>query len=293
VASYTLTARATDNLGIENTSSPVNITVQGQAAAGLYFIHTDHLNTPRLIANETGQTAWQWENIDPFGGNAPNENPAGLGTLTCNLRLSGQYFDKETNLHYNYFRDYDPAIGRYIQSDPIGLQGGINTYAYVNSNPLSKIDPLGLAPAGGPPPANCPCSGGIWDQEVGDFQFTAAFGGYVSVGHINLSCRSNPSLKCRGRQICIGGGAIAGISGGWNLIGTTYSAPTAGGLGGWASSGTLVGSVTSARGVNVTVTQQLGGGGSLGGGLDLGLKFGLAYTNCYVDYLTCTGCPCQ
>jgi RHS repeat-associated protein len=146
---YSLTAKATDNLNGASTSSPVNVTVN--AGVALYFIHTDHLNTPRLIASETGQTAWQWENTDPFGANAPNENPSGLGTFTCNLRLPGQYFDKETNLHYNYFRDYDPSIGRYIQSDPIGLRGGINTYAYANSNPLSFTDPDGRDPSGNKP----------------------------------------------------------------------------------------------------------------------------------------------
>jgi RHS repeat-associated protein len=109
----------------------------------LYNVHTDHLNTPRLIANQTGQAVWRWDNTDPFGGNPPDENPSGLGNFTCNLRLPGQYFDRETNTHYNYFRDYDPGIGRYIQSDPIGLRGGINTYAYAGSNPLSNTDPTG------------------------------------------------------------------------------------------------------------------------------------------------------
>jgi RHS repeat-associated protein len=120
--------------------------VLAQSTADIYFIHPDHLNTPRVITNNVNQVVWRWDNLDPFGANLPNENPSGLGNFTCNLRLPGQYFDRETKLHYNYFRDYDPSIGRYIESDPIGLRGGINTYAYVYSNPMRYIDPDGLIP---------------------------------------------------------------------------------------------------------------------------------------------------
>jgi RHS repeat-associated protein len=87
---------------------------------------------------------WRWES-DPFGSTAANENPSGLGAFSYHLRFPGQYYDSETGLHYNYFRDYDPATGRYIESDPIGLRGGINTYAYVRSAPTMIIDPTGLS----------------------------------------------------------------------------------------------------------------------------------------------------
>jgi RHS repeat-associated protein len=89
---------------------------------------------------------WRWDQGEPFGNNPADENPSGLGAFDLPLRLPGQRYDKETGLHYNYFRDYDPSIGRYGESDPIGLVGGLNTYAYVGGNPLSRIDRFGLAP---------------------------------------------------------------------------------------------------------------------------------------------------
>jgi RHS repeat-associated protein len=64
--------------------------------------------------------------------------------VNIRLRFPGQYLDEETGLHYNYFRDYDPVTGRYLQSDPIGLGGGLNTYGYALANPLAWTDPLGL-----------------------------------------------------------------------------------------------------------------------------------------------------
>jgi len=149
--SYSFTAKATDNLGASTTSAAVSVTVN-PGVAQMYFIHTDHLDTPRAITNQAAQVVWRWDQTDPFGGNPPDENPSGLGGFTCNLRLPGQYFDKETNLHYNYFRDYDPGTGRYIQADPLGLPGGFNLYFYVEGDPIALIDPLGLL-AIGPRPA--------------------------------------------------------------------------------------------------------------------------------------------
>ena len=92
-----------------------------QTGAGLYYIHADHLNTPRVVTDSQQRVVWRWENQEPFGNNPPEENPSELGSFEFALRFPGQYADKETGLFYNYFRDYDPQTGRYVQSDPIGL----------------------------------------------------------------------------------------------------------------------------------------------------------------------------
>ena len=107
----------------------------------LHYIWTDALGTPREISHaNTQKLVWRWANIDPFGQNKAQA----VSGFEYNLRFPGQVYDKETGLHYNHFRDYNPKTGRYIQSDPIGLNGGINTYAYVGNNPLRFVDPLGL-----------------------------------------------------------------------------------------------------------------------------------------------------
>ncbi|ANO52656.1 RHS repeat-associated core domain-containing protein [Woeseia oceani] len=119
--------------------------------SGVYYVHTDHLGTPRAIT-DAGTVIWRWES-EPFGTSLADEDPDGdLVNFTFNGRFPGQYFDAETGLHYNYFRTYDPSTGRYLESDPIGLWGGTNTYEYVYSNPLIYYDPYGLWAFGDPLP---------------------------------------------------------------------------------------------------------------------------------------------
>jgi len=112
---------------------------QVEASGSIAYLHTDHLNTPRLATDNAQQPVWRWDG-KAFGGSAAS------GTVTVNLRFPGQYYDAETGLHYNWNRYYDPKIGRYITSDPIGLDGGLNTYAYVENNPLTFTDPTGENP---------------------------------------------------------------------------------------------------------------------------------------------------
>ena len=95
---------------------PVAVLTNKTGGFNLWYVHTDHLNTPRRISRPSdNKLRWRWDPT-PFGEGLPNENPQALGVFKYHLRFPGQYFDIETNLAYNYFRDYDPAIGRYVES---------------------------------------------------------------------------------------------------------------------------------------------------------------------------------
>jgi RHS repeat-associated protein len=111
-----------------------------------HTLYPDHLGTPRAITRASDNAkVWEWKNDDPFGNNPPNEDPANTGTaFKYYNRFPGQYSDQETGTYYNYFRDYDPGTGRYPQSDPIGLRGGINTYSYTGASPIGAFDRTGL-----------------------------------------------------------------------------------------------------------------------------------------------------
>ncbi len=148
-------------------TQPLAVIHSGPASAVVYYIHTDHLNTPQVVSDNQGTVVWRAD-YDAFG----QASVASGSILTLNLRFPGQYFDSETGLHYNYYRDYDPSTGRYIQSDPRGILldfsdpqrrvaaqmglpipgygyvNGLNhLYGYTGQSSLMYIDPTGETPA--------------------------------------------------------------------------------------------------------------------------------------------------
>ncbi|MDX1915005.1 MAG: RHS repeat-associated core domain-containing protein [Methylophilus sp.] len=138
----------------------------------IIYLEVDHLNTPRIGRDQTGKKVWEWQS-DAFGSTLANTDPDNNGNkVIINLRFPGQQFDPESGLHYNHHRYYDPQLGRYTNSDPSGLQGGLNSFAYVKGNPLKFTDPLGLDATMG------------WGSRLGAAGAAAASDGPIPIGDI-------------------------------------------------------------------------------------------------------------
>lgn len=159
-----------------------NLPIALVAGGVVSYIETDHLGTPRKVVNRTtNATLWNWDSLgDSLGAAAPI--PSGV---TLNLRFPGQYFDAETNLSYNYFRDYEPGTGRYLESDPIGLSGGLSTFGYVGANPLRAADPLGLVQH--KTGQEIDCGAGCWIRI--DFTLDTRTG--AKIRHLHWGCKGD------------------------------------------------------------------------------------------------------
>ena len=129
---------------------PVATIRPSSSSIAIYYVETDQLDTPRAVIRPSdGAQMWTWFS-GPFGAEEPNINPQGARTFTYDLRFPGQVVGAWGSTSQNYMRDYDPAVGRYVESDPIGLAGGsLSTYAYAEGNPVSFEDPKGLQAATG------------------------------------------------------------------------------------------------------------------------------------------------
>jgi RHS repeat-associated protein len=140
------------------------------ASGKRYHVHTDHLGCPELVLDDAGHTVWR-ARIDAYGAAHVDVGQQ----FHQPLRWPGHYYDAETGLHENRFRTYSPELGRYLQCDPIGTEGGLNLYAYTN-NPLREVDLRGEAKSPCPNGKDCPLRKKQQQQGGGDQEGAAARG---------------------------------------------------------------------------------------------------------------------
>jgi RHS repeat-associated protein len=165
------------------------------ATGTINFVLNDQVGQPQKMLNASGAVTWQ--RVAGIFGDTVSQP---IGSTSANpQRFPGQQYDANTGLHYNYFRDYDPTTGRYIEADPIGLRGGTNPYAYAANNPVDAVDPGGLAcvtsggtvhcsfPGGGPS-VNFPAPEG-WPASINaNSPNYHAYDKQVDVGNRNPDC---------------------------------------------------------------------------------------------------------
>lgn len=212
---------------IYNGSEPVAMVRGGQ----IYYIHTDHLGRPESVTNSAKSVVWKAKN-NAFSRDVTLDTLGGL-----NFGFPGQYWDSESSLWHNGYRDYEQTGGRYLQSDPIGLNGGVNTYAYVEGNPVNAVDPLGL-----------------WEISIGLY---LGWGGELKFGNDR---RTGGFVTVRG-GVGVGGGVA--WSGNGQRPGATECSTGGGSVGGFAEVNGNVGPVQATVGLQAGVSSD---GGYVSGG---------------------------
>ncbi|WP_429000886.1 RHS repeat-associated core domain-containing protein [Stenotrophomonas maltophilia] len=193
-----------------------NLPVGLLKGSALYYVQPDHLGTPRVVVDPARDVVvWSWDlKGEAFGATAPNEDPNQDGTLfEFAVRFPGQRYDGVSGLNQNYYGDYDASVGRYVQSDPIGIAGGIATYGYAESSPIQLSDRFGLAS----------CYYSIRDERMECFPSTEGKQ-YLSIRVASgnngggMQCKNNPAFtSLQGR------GPIP--TGKWNWTNTWTSKP--------------------------------------------------------------------